>query len=114
LSNFSFGEKYYSHENQPQSKKEATYSDSESLKPWSTNNSNAQLTPLIEKEALSDAPVEREISSPTKQLYSIIFGLTLCSLLYGLGLTLLSQTIYSLAQQAVTEWVRYYRTLEEI
>ena len=49
--------------------------------------------------------------SPT---YSLILSWIICSLLYGLSLTLLTQAMSSLTQQAVRELIYSYRVLEKI
>ncbi len=97
------------HQNQPQSQLESHRSDWESLQLWSTNDSSSKLTSLIEREALPTNVQEPENSSSTKPLLFLTLGLTLCLILYGLGLITLSNNIHSLTQQVVTEWVRHYR-----
>ena len=97
------------HQNQPQSQLESHHSDWESLQLWSTNDSSSKLTSLIEREALPTNVREPEINSSTKPLLFLTLGLTLCLILYSLGLITLSNNIHSLTQQVVTEWVRHYR-----
>ena len=104
----------YSRQNQLQSKLESNSSDWESLKLWSTNDSSSNLTYLIEREALSTNVRQQETKSSTKPFLFLIFGFTLCLILYSLGLITLSTNIHSLTRQAVTEWVRHYRIVEQI
>ena len=84
---------------QPLSKLESNSSDWESLKLWSTNDSSGKLTHLIEREALSATVQQREAKSSTKTFLFPIFGLTLCLILYGLGLITLSKNIHSFTQE---------------
>ena len=86
----------YARQNQPQSKLESHSSDWESLQLWSSNDSSSKLTYLIEREALPTTFRSREINSSTKPLLSLTLGLTLCLILYGLGLITLSKNIHSL------------------
>ena len=106
----------YARQNQPQSKLESHSSDWKSLQLWSPNDSSSKLTCLIEREALpTNTNVRsRAIESSTKPLLWLTLGLTLGLILYGSGLITLSNSIHSLTQQVVTEWVRHYRTLEQI
>ena len=86
----------YARQNQPQSKLESHSSDWESLQLWSSNDSSSKLTYLIEREALPPTFRSREINSSTKPLLSLTLGLTLCLILYGLGLITLNKNIPSL------------------
>ena len=93
----------YASQNQLQSKLESHSSDWESLQLWSTNDSSSKLTCLIEREALPNNVQLREIESSTKPLLWLALGLTLCLILSGSGLIILSKNIHSYTQQVVTE-----------
>ena len=92
---------------QPQSELESNNSDWESLKFWSANCSSVNLTYLIEREALpttvqhtvQHTVQQTEVNSSTKPFLSLIFGLTLCLILYSLGLITLSKNIHSHTQR---------------
>ncbi len=86
---------------------ESHSSDWESLQLWSSNDSSSKLTYLIEREALPTTFRSREINSSTKPLLSLTLGLTLCLILYGLGLITLSKNIPSLTEkpQSASLWL---------
>ena len=61
------------------------------------------MTYLIEREALpttvQHTVQQTEVNSSTKPFLSLIFGLTLCLILYSLGLITLSKNIHSHTQR---------------
>ena len=87
----------------PQSKLDSHSSNWESLQLWSTNDSSSKLTCLIEREALPTNVRSREIESSLKPLLWLALGMTLCLILLGSGLIILSKNIHSHTQQVVTE-----------